>query len=405
MQGKGGVPLRLTVVVPTRNRSDLALRSIRSVLVRHPAVRVLVSDNSTDEAHRRATADAVAGFADDSIRLVRPPRDMPMTEHWEWALQKALADRETTHVLFLTDRMAFRRGAMAALLDAIAAFPTDVVSYTYDRIDDASRPVTYRPLPRSGALYRIRGEHLLALASKMVFYSCLPRMLNCAVPRGTLESLQTRFEVVFDSVAPDFCFCFRLLATRPSIIYLDRSLLVNYAQDRSNGASFSRGVPSRDSRDFIAAVGSRLNAASPLAEPATVGNAIVNEYCAVRAQLGDEALPALDWKRYLDFLGEEVADFRDPDVQQRALHQLTRHGWTPADGRWTESLRNQFVKAAVWSQSHRFASLEEALDFALEDRVADRPWLAKVVRRYGVPVAWPAKLRATQTDAIAQVPD
>jgi len=382
-------PIRLTIVVPTRNRADLALRSLRSVLDgRGQQVRVVVSDNSNDERHRCELAAGIAEIADARLTLIRPPSELPMTEHWQWALGQALADSSTSHVLFLTDRMAFKRDGLHALLAAVKHFPSDVVSYTYDRIDDASHPVVFKPLPRSGAIYRMPSDRLLELSSRMVFYSCLPRMLNCVVPRGILESVQRTFGSVFDSVAPDFCFCYRVLATHPSIVYFDRSLLVNYAQDRSNGASVSRGIATRDSRDFMTAVGKRLNASSPLAEPVTVGNAIVNEYCAVRSTTGGSRLPPLEWNAYLTFLGKELDAFRDPEARRLGQEILRRHGWNPAETRWTNELRGMLVDAIVRLQRRRFPSLQAAFEFAVARPGRDRAWLARLVRRYGEPIAW-----------------
>ena len=83
-------------------------------------------------------------------------------------------------------------------------------------------------------------------------------------PREVLLDVSNRFANFFGSTAPDCNFAFRCLETQDSILFLDSALLVHYAIDRSNGASFASGRPSRDHRDFLANLeAGTLNGAAP----------------------------------------------------------------------------------------------------------------------------------------------
>jgi len=74
----------MIILVPTRNRAELATRAVASCA----GARVLVSDNSTDDDERARLAAFCAGA---TVEVVRPPREMQMGEHWEWASAEAWA--------------------------------------------------------------------------------------------------------------------------------------------------------------------------------------------------------------------------------------------------------------------------------------------------------------------------
>src|SRR4051812_46849395 len=122
-------PSRTVCVVPTRNRAMYAARSVRSVLDANlPGVTVLVSDNSTDESEADRLARFCVGQEQRRLSYVRPPAPLGMSEHWEWAVGRALADPVVERVLFLTDRMAFREGDLHRVLEVSDAVPDRVVT-------------------------------------------------------------------------------------------------------------------------------------------------------------------------------------------------------------------------------------------------------------------------------------
>src|SRR2546422_2354060 len=99
------------VVIPTRNRPDLAMNAIRSVL-QEPLVdvHVIVSDNSTTEADRSALAGFCARLSNARLLCIAPPRALPATEHWDWAMHQALQRYDAGHFIYLTDRSVFKPG-------------------------------------------------------------------------------------------------------------------------------------------------------------------------------------------------------------------------------------------------------------------------------------------------------
>lgn len=326
-----GQTVRLAVVVPTRNRAALAINALRSVLAQNlPEVRVMVSDNSTAPEEVARLADFCAGIEGHPVRYLRPSPPRSMSDHWQWALAQARDQGEFTHFTYLTDRMVFRPGVLRRLVDIAAFHSGRVISYNHDLIDDHRKPVRLHEFRWTGRSVEVDSDYLLSLASRSLHPSCNPRFLNCLVPAPVIDAVETRFGTTFGSISPDFCFAYRCLDLVDAIVYWDRSALVQYAVDRSNGASYSRGIRSRDSADFEALAGARgMNAASPIPEFRTITNAVMNEYCAVRAESGSAKFPEVDMDAYLAAMAVDLEAIEDDAVAAEQLKLLVLHGGTP----------------------------------------------------------------------------
>ena len=200
------------IVIPTRNRAAIAESAIRSVLQQNRKdVHILVSDNSTDPAEIARLTEFCKGLDCELLHYTRPPASLPMASHWDWALRQAFQLYDSSHVSFLTDRMVFKSGALTALAEVAKQAPNQIISYMHDRIADNQRPVRLDQHPWTGKLYAVNAARLLELSSQSVLHEMLPRMLNALVPRGILDKLEKRYGKFFDSHAPDFNFCYRVL--------------------------------------------------------------------------------------------------------------------------------------------------------------------------------------------------
>jgi hypothetical protein len=272
-----------------------------------------------------------------------------MTDHWEWAVAQALADPEVERVGILTDRMVFRTGMLAPVVDAARGAPDTLVSYTLDRVNDWLSPPVLEQYEWSGHVLDIDSAHLLRLAAeRAVLPGCLPRMLNCVVPRRVLDAVKERFGSVFESVSPDFAFAFRSLVLLDSIRFLDASCVVGYAIDRSNGASIERGIASSDAADFNANLDQRgMNFATPVPELRTVRNAVYNEYCFVQAEARSGKAPPLRHSAYLAAIAMDLALIEDPELKRETMELIERNGWRwrEARGRW---YADNAARLATW---------------------------------------------------------
>jgi hypothetical protein len=359
----------LVAIIPTRNRAELAIQALLSLLHQNCTTdfQVLVSDNSSNKLQSDKLSEFCKELADDRVTYVVPPEDMSMSLHWDWAIKKAIAQYSKNHFFFLTDRMIFRKGALASLISLVKAHPKEVISFNHDRINDLENPVILELSPWSSSLIRIDSSKLLSLSSQMVFHPSLPRMLNCVVPRSALKHLEGRFGSIFTSVSPDFCFCYRLLGTRDHIYYYDKPIIVHYAMSRSNGACSSRGILSNDSADFRAHLPTSDNIIpwAPLPGLVTVGNAIINEYLFVRHELGTTSFPSINMTKYFIYLTKEISNFIDDRLRSEMLELLRLNGW-----RGNSSLRWYKFRCLIQRTIFpglRFKTVLSALQFANEN--------------------------------------
>lgn len=319
----------LTVVIPTRNRANLAEAAIKSVLDQGLSqVTILVSDNSTDEEGPAALRSYCEGLDPRVVRYIRPPQPMPMSAHWDWVIHRALEQFDASHFLYLTDRMVFKAGALSALIERARHFPDKVISYNGDRINDFSQPVFLEQKPGSRRLLEIPSTHLLDLTSRAVHPPCLPGMLNCVVPRPVFHEIERRFGSIFASISPDFCFAYRCLDVVSSILFYDKPLLIQYSIDRSNGLSYARGIASLDSADFLRQLsGVKMNYAAPVPEFQTITNAVLHEYCVVKQESGSPKFHEIDRFAYLGATERALSWIEDPSLKT-AMHRLLREeGW------------------------------------------------------------------------------
>ncbi len=305
----------------------MARRTIESLRAQDlPGVSIVVSDNSTDEREREQLAEACAEM--DDVHYVSPPEDLAMTDHWTWAFERLRHDFPAPLVSMVTDRMVMRPGALAGLLELAAAHPERLVSYSHDAVDDRATPIRLLLEDRSERAFVLSTERLLQRCAHVYFHPCIPRMMNCLVPETVLDAVEQRFGSLFASISPDHCFGFRCLDVVDAILYYDACPLIHYGLSRSNGASYARGVSSVDADDFQRHLGAvQMNASAPVPAFHSITNAVVNEYCFVRAEPPSHKLPALDSTRYLGAMARETARLEDPELRERMRCLLEQQGW------------------------------------------------------------------------------
>jgi hypothetical protein len=321
----------MVVVVPTRNRAQLAMNAVRSVLEQPVEnVAVMISDNSTLDSERDELAAFCNGLSDPRVRYVRPPEPLAMPAHWEWAVDQALASYSANHFIYLTDRMMVRNGALNEMVELAALYPHQVISYNLDRICDDAMPIRIEQYPATEKLLEVETLRLSRLFAQGVFHPGLPRMLNCIVPRAVFARIRERFGNVFSSIAPDFNFCVRCLDVEDSILFFDKSPLFHYALNRSLGASASRGEMTADNADFTANLpvdNSIRNYATPVPSLITAVNAAFNEYLIHKQQTNSTRFFDVDLQHYLAANALEVNEVRDPELRAEMMALLTQHGY------------------------------------------------------------------------------
>lgn len=314
----------LAVVIPTRNRVDLAINAVKSVLSQEDChLKLIISDNSTEVEQSALLEKFCKSLDDERVLYIRPSQPLPMTQHWDWAMRQTIQLTQSSHFIYLTDRMIFKPHALNEIEDIALRYPDKTISYYYDSVNDYKTPVKLFQSKWTGKVLDIKSEYFFARASDSIFPSIIPRMLNSCVPRIVMEKICEKYGTYFSSVSPDYNFAFSGLTVVPSIFYYDKPLLINYAIGKSNGESTLRGTPSKDAVDFQNQTdfSSAMCFASPLPFP-SMTNAMLHEYEYVRQRETDLKLPEFDYEKYLQALTSDVFLLENQKLKRQYLLAL-----------------------------------------------------------------------------------
>lgn len=321
----------IVVIIPTRNRARLAINAINSVLAQciPSHFQILVSDNSTNLDNSIILGDFCEKNREKRVRYIRPSESLAMADHWDWAINRALELYDLNHFLFLPDRWLFKKRAMQDICILINKYPNRVISYNYDTVLDHKKPICVAESEWSGKILEIESSRLIYLSSECIIHSSLPKMLNCVVPRPVLGEMKEKFGNIFGSISPDYCFAYRCLLMEKSILYYDKSLIVGYALQQSNGSAFQRGVLTETRRDFEETLAGRtkFNSLSPIPEIRTAKNAMIHEYYFVKQENKTDKLPDINFAKYLSFLATDICDTENEINKMHIISVLRNYGW------------------------------------------------------------------------------
>jgi glycosyltransferase involved in cell wall biosynthesis len=374
---------KFLVVIPTRNRAEFAINAVRSVLAQKGAdFEIVVSDNSTDEASLFEVQQYCSSLQDDRVTYITPPEPLPMTKHWEWAMQTVLAQTSFTHVTYLTDRNVFKRDAFRQLASVTERFPDKLIAYRPEAIYGSDNDLRLEQIGTTGRLFEIRSADLVDAFLKLDWVSIFPAMLNSCVPRRLIEEIASEHGEVFSSISPDFNFGFKVLDLEDSILYFDETLLVTYGLTLSNGLNFTKGRRSNNeaSVDFANQIDkSDIHIDSLLPFCSTILDAVLNEYFFIEKNAKRRKFPKPDSERYRSYVIRNVlhmdqGEFRDEALRElkrklgSSFHTLALRGRFPLaryGRRIYEELLIRTMRLSETSEIKDFDDLASALDYAM----------------------------------------
>lgn len=364
-----------SVVIPTRNRPALAATAIRSALRQDfTDLEVVVSDNS-GSPHAAGLEAAIAELADPRVRYVSPPGEMAMGEHWDFALGQARGD----YVGYLTDRMAFKRDALALLRSEIKTRHASVISYSSSGILEVAPPYRLQRPPFSGRTETYESSWVVNLLSRSVAPWGAPCMLNSFASRELLAEMKAAYGPVMASVAPDLAFCVHVLDHVDRFSYLDLPLMISHGHASSNGAGFGTGRLNESARDFASMLQRQGGLPyAPIPEIVNNHNIRAHEYRKMRASQRSGRYVELDLSAYclelaaeLDLQGERAQpeDWRRLNEFMQA-HGISRTKTVPHQSRLKQAAHPLLQAANDWLGINplnravgKFASVDDALAY------------------------------------------
>ncbi|HEX8149917.1 MAG TPA: glycosyltransferase [Pyrinomonadaceae bacterium] len=322
----------LAVVIPTRNRAELAAAAARSLLGQKDCrLEVFVSDNSSSEEERGRLADFCRSEADPRLVYMRPPRSLAMAEHWDWAVGQALERSDATHLTVHYDRKVSKPGQLGLVTRLAARHPERLITFTLDMVATVPPSAVLYQTPWTGKLYEMKSSRVVELTTRGRVYDmgqAFPVLSNCLTPRRALERIRARFGDVCNSTGPDSCFTYRFCAIEDGYLHFDRPLGIVYASHRSNGATYLKGKTDGDFGDFLKTWGDRswLEAA-PVPGINLGQNMLYHEYELVRRAVGGDGFPPIDLDCYLRDLAAGLKWVEDPRARDALRALLEERGW------------------------------------------------------------------------------
>ena len=236
---------RVTVVIPTRERSDTLLWALKTCVTQdYDELEILVSDNaSTDD-----TRDVVESYDDGRIRYINPGRRLGMSEHWEFAFGHLTPG----YVCVIGDDDGLLPDAVADVSQIVEGSDLPLVwafqQYFWPTYPDpALANSLIMPLRQPPTVREVDSRSSVrAVLADNSRYPLLPSPYFGIVPTSAIDEIRGRCGSVFCSITPDIYAGFAVAAVRSTYLQTDRAYSLAGQSGHSNGASQLSGRGSQD---------------------------------------------------------------------------------------------------------------------------------------------------------------
>jgi glycosyltransferase involved in cell wall biosynthesis len=222
---------KLTVVIPTRERADTLLHTLRTVTEQnYPNLEIIVSDNLSQDN----TKDIVESFADKRIKYTSTKNRVGMSSNWEHGLAKVTGD----YVMFLGDDDGLLPNACADVAEIIHL--TNTKALIWKKPDYNWPSLLQNPnllsIDISYNLVEMNGKILLWLiANGKISYGLLPVIYSGFVSMQAIRRIKEKSGSFFCSVTPDVYSGIVLAHELNTYLYSMRPFSINGGSHHSNG--------------------------------------------------------------------------------------------------------------------------------------------------------------------------
>ena len=325
---------RISVVVPTRDRCDTLVASLRTCLDQdYEHCEIIVSDNLSNDG----TKEHVTAIRDPRVRYVRTEWRLGMSQNWEFALSHVTGD----YVTFVGDDDALLPGALKELSEIIHQTGTHAVTWRAaayvwpNSIHELSRNLLF--IPRKGRLERrATPRYLQQVLDFQRGYSELPVIYKGIAKTDVMRQIASlsrgRF---FQSLNPDLYSAIALSLVLPEYYYSATPFSINGTSAHSNSASqLSPSLGDLAAKTFMAE--DNIPFHKDLEFAASMSLAVAESFFQARDRLAQALQFSLDVKRLLQAMIEEMATSERPIYEQSAAAVrsiASRHGLA----KWAES--------------------------------------------------------------------
>lgn len=224
---------KLSVVIPTRERADTLIHTLRTVTTQaYDNLEIIVSDNASEDS----TKEIVNATDDKRIKYTNTGKRCGMSDNWEHGLSLVTGD----YVMFLGDDDGLLPNACADVAEILVATGTKAViwnkpDYTWPSVKRLPNALF---LENSYGLVEMRGDILLKeIAAGRTSYGRLPVIYSGFVSMSSIAEIKSQTGKFFQCVTPDVYSGIVLAQNLQTYIYSMRPFSINGGSQHSNGIS------------------------------------------------------------------------------------------------------------------------------------------------------------------------
>jgi len=276
---------RFLIAMPTRNREQVAIRSLTGLLslARRDDVRLLVSDNSD------LAGKALRDFCErNGIEYVRQDKVLRMTEHWDWVFRS----QEFHGITITTDRSTVWPDAYLEAKALVEKVGHTVVAGEATYIRKHRFGLDFGVLSaqlKSGRTYEVPVRQIQREVYGGLVHTALPLPQNSILLRKEIDAVFARCGPL-NSVSPDYELAYKYIHTFEDgvVTLLDKALTISHSKELSNGGGFVNKGSTDASLDFLKLNKLSSYQYSPLPHDLDSFSAVAHELNKILVELGRE---------------------------------------------------------------------------------------------------------------------
>lgn len=261
-------PFKISIVIPTRNRSIYLRPCIRTCLSSPDRnIEVIVSDNDSDDA----TRETVAAIQDERLRYVNTGRSVSMRQNFEFALSHATGD----YVIYIGDDDGILPNGLATLRRVLNRYKPDIVAwrhitYKWPRTQpQAPGVLKFRYRDFFGPMEKINvAERLKEFCdAKPINYRDGGNIYHGCVSRHVIDRIMKKTGEYFLDQIPDVYVAMANLAVAESFLWIRNPVTLAGESEKSNGAAITTPQSQTQEQAAIAASFKNLSEEDPVKHP------------------------------------------------------------------------------------------------------------------------------------------
>ena len=228
--------IKISIVIPTRNRPETLLYSLQTVLAqRDPNFEIVVSDNSDDNV----TCSLINQLADHRIVYVKTPTLLSMTDNWNHAFKAVSGD----YVLYIGDDDGLCVDGLLNLRNAIdefsaCAYKWNTTEYQWPIDGHPAKVISFASNPSKNKTYNLKFHAEIVMRCGGWFYYKLPGVYHAAIKKSVLDSVERHNNgKLFLTTQPDLFTAMAVPQYCDSYVKLCIPVSIQGRSAKSNGGS------------------------------------------------------------------------------------------------------------------------------------------------------------------------